>query len=69
MTGDVIEPDLHIPENEFNFGGVPVLMKAIQQFHIENKVKKTKKKFFLIKFKSMAEIAKWLRRLARMIFN
>jgi hypothetical protein len=40
MTGDVIEPNLNIPETEFNFGGVPILMKATKQFHIENKVKK-----------------------------
>jgi hypothetical protein len=38
MTGDVIEPNLNIPETEFNFGGVPILMKATKQFHIENKV-------------------------------
>jgi hypothetical protein len=45
MTGDVIEPDLNIPEPEFNFGGVPILMKATKQFHIENKVQQ---KVFLL---------------------
>lgn len=40
MTGDVVEPDLNIPEPEFNFAGVPILMKATKQFHIENKVEK-----------------------------
>ena len=40
MTGDVVEPDLNIPEAEFNFNGVPILMKATKQFHIENKVEK-----------------------------
>lgn len=39
MTGEVVEPNLSIPENEFNFGGVPILMKATKQFHIENKVR------------------------------
>lgn len=39
ITGDVVEPDLHIPEAEFNFGGVPIMMKATKTFHIENKVK------------------------------
>ena len=38
MTGDVVEPDLHIPEPEFNFAGVPILMKATKTFHIENRV-------------------------------
>ena len=38
MTGEVIEPDITIPEAEFNFSGVPILMKASKQFHIENKV-------------------------------
>lgn len=38
MTGEVIEPDITIPEGEFNFSGVPILMKASKQFHIENKV-------------------------------
>ncbi|UJR33894.1 hypothetical protein I4U23_021314 [Adineta vaga] len=37
MTGEVIEPDITIPETEFNFNGVPILMKASKQFHIENK--------------------------------
>ncbi|CAF2209937.1 unnamed protein product [Rotaria magnacalcarata] len=37
MTGDVVEPTLNIPETEFNFGGVPILMKAMQPFCIENK--------------------------------
>jgi hypothetical protein len=40
MTGDVVEPNLNIPEPEFNFAGVPILMKATKQFHIENKVEK-----------------------------
>ena len=39
MTGEIVEPNLSIPENEFNFGGVPILMKATKQFHIENKVR------------------------------
>ncbi|CAF4384284.1 unnamed protein product, partial [Rotaria magnacalcarata] len=39
MTGDVVEPTLNIPETEFNFGGVPILMKAMQPFCIENKNK------------------------------
>ena len=41
MTGEVIEPDINIPEAEFNFYGVPILMKATKQFHIENKVRAT----------------------------
>ncbi len=40
MTGDVVEPDLNIPEPEFNFAGVPILMKATKPFHVENKVGK-----------------------------
>ena len=39
MTGEVVEPDLNIPENEFNFNGVPILMKATKPCHIENKVR------------------------------
>ncbi|CAF3741254.1 unnamed protein product [Rotaria sp. Silwood1] len=28
MTGEVIEPNLNIPESEINYGGVSILMKA-----------------------------------------
>ncbi len=50
MTGDVVEPHLDIPEAEFNFNGVPILMKATKQFHIENKVERN--------LKFIAELAK-----------
>ncbi|CAF4218987.1 unnamed protein product [Rotaria sp. Silwood2] len=45
MTGKVIEPNLNTPESEFNYGDVPILMKASKQFHIENKVG-TRKTYF-----------------------
>ncbi|CAF0728757.1 unnamed protein product [Adineta steineri] len=48
MTGDVVEPDINIPEGEFNFNGVPILMKAAKPFHIENKVKRKKEIFIFI---------------------
>ncbi|CAF4535936.1 unnamed protein product [Rotaria sp. Silwood1] len=38
MTGEVIEPNLNIPESEINYGGVSILMKASKQFHSDNKI-------------------------------
>ncbi|CAF3634300.1 unnamed protein product [Rotaria sp. Silwood1] len=38
MTGEVIEPNLNIPESEINYGDVSILMKASKQFHSDNKV-------------------------------
>lgn len=54
MTGDVVEPDLHIPESEFNFAGVPILMKATKTFHIENRV--SAKLFFFSPFAPIESI-------------
>ncbi|CAF4831761.1 unnamed protein product [Rotaria sp. Silwood1] len=38
MTGEVIEPNLNIPESEINYGDVSILMKASKQFHSDNKI-------------------------------
>ena len=53
MTGDVVEPDLHIPEAEFNFGGVPILMKATKTFHIENRVSRF---IYFLRFASVLSV-------------
>lgn len=57
MTGDVVEPDLSILEPEFNFAGVPILMKATKPFHIENKVSALLFKTF--RLDGVFETARW----------